>query len=248
MRLQTSFRDQHPSWVPTTGKASLLTTNQSCLSQVLVKLAPLFKEENLRNIWKSNSSRAMECWIRSEIWRETWATVPALAILWGPCVPGQNPVRHCVEELCKLSSVAGVPHWAEALPQASHFVLSNSFLPSSCKMLSFYISWSPSLAKCQPLSSCLHQSPHAPWCQLDTWPKSRLLPPESRQTKRGLFWVFLLEREFGAYASLLKLVKMYRRNLNKSCMFHCHLGTMLALFSTMTSEILISLRTWGVSP
>lgn len=48
MRLQTSFRDQHPSWVPTTGKASLFTTNQSCLSQVLVKLAPLFKEENLR--------------------------------------------------------------------------------------------------------------------------------------------------------------------------------------------------------
>lgn len=114
MRLQTSFRDQHPSWVPTTGKASLLTTNQSRLSQVLVKLAPLFKEGNLTTIWKSNSSRAMECWIRSEIWRETWATVPALPILWGPCVPGQNPVRHCVEELCKLSSVAGVPHWAEA--------------------------------------------------------------------------------------------------------------------------------------
>lgn len=190
--------DQHPRWVPITEESQLVNQkSESCLAQVLAKLAP----------WNSFKKKIPVIFVRGrtpKMWSVTWEQEP-----------GEKPEslpQHCPfsggfvllagipwdsvrEALCAWSGVAGAHHCSEVLPQAAHFVVGSSFLPGGYKMPRSYSSWSPSLSKCQPLSSCLSSVTPLAWCPMEK-PKPRLLPAKSRQTRIGLFWVFPLEREF----------------------------------------------------
>ena len=164
-------------------------------------------------------SRAVECCIRSETWRATGVTAQHCPLA-GTLCPWPE-----ARETPRGSAVytGQLPHRARLLPLSVSLAFSASAL-GSCLLINHSTQPGPvrCLAQIQA-SSCKEQA-----------------GPDR-------FEFFLLrDNWFGYWAFPPKRVKMCRSNSNKSCKCHCHSGRVLALSSTVTSEIPVSLGTRDV--
>lgn len=115
---------------------------------------------------------------------------------------------------------AGAHQWSEALPQASHFVVSSSFSPlvTRCPLFTFlglplYLNVIlPSLVPVRCLAPIQVASP-------------------KEQTDQNWFEFFLLRENWLGWDTFpSKLVRMCRSSLSGSGRFQCPLGRVLALF------------------